>query len=202
MKERKREQRSAAAVMLPKEHVSDIGWGFIVAWGISVIFTGTFTKGDVSNLGLFWLASMVGTPVGLIAFFFCKTPLANAKTVDTLQLLALAGTVVGTAMLALSMWSDPGLTDTLQVVGGIISSLGTAVYTVLWGAYYTALDMQRIERSAAYSLMLSFVCYACVLIVPEPFAIVFIACLPFVLPSERRVGGQARCCKGRFAVSV
>lgn len=180
MKERKREQRNASAVLLPRRHMSDLGWGFIVAWGISIIFTGTFTHDDASNLGVFWLTSMIGAPAGLLSFFLLKDPLATPKTRDMLQLLALAGMVVGTAMLALSLSSDAGLAVALQVFGGIVSSLGTAVYTILWGTYYASLDMQRIERSAAYSLMIAFACYACVLLAPEPFAVVLIACFPFL----------------------
>ncbi|WP_180326503.1 response regulator transcription factor [Raoultibacter phocaeensis] len=179
MKKLNHNQRNTSAVLLPTRHISDLGWGFIVAWGISIIFTGTFTHDDASNLGVFWFTSMLGAPVGLLAFFFLKDPLSNRKMRDMLHLLALAGMVVGTAMLALSLYSDEALSVALQIIGGIVSSLGTAVYTILWGTYYTSLDMQRIERSAAYSLILAFACYACVLVLPEPFAIVLIACFPF-----------------------
>ena len=203
MRLRNKEHRSGSGVLLPKRHAADLGWGFIVAWGLSIIFTGTFTNDDASNLGTFWLASMVGTPVGLLALSLAKDPFRSERVVDIAQMLALAGMVVGTAMLALSLWSESELVFGMQLFGGAVSSLGMAVFTVLWGSYYTKLDMQRIERSAAYSLMLAFGCYACVLVVPTSIAIVVLVCLPFFsilcLRSRSAKGGEAE--SGDDAVS-
>ena len=76
---------------------------------------------------------MVGTPVGLLALSLAKDPFRSERVVDIAQMLALAGMVVGTAMLALSLWSESELVFGMQLFGGAVSSLGMAVFTVLWG---------------------------------------------------------------------
>lgn len=75
--ERSRES-GLKALILPKEHLTDLGWGFIAAWGLIVVFTGTFAENDQSNLGVFWLASMVGTPIGLLALAFADKAFRNS----------------------------------------------------------------------------------------------------------------------------
>lgn len=172
----------------------DMGWGFSVAWGLSIVFTGTFAQGDTSNLGTFWLASMIGAPAGLLGFFFVRKRLDRERA-DLLQLLALAGMVVGTAVLALSMGTDPVLAGGMQLAAGLVSSLGTAVFTVQWGSHYATLDMQRIERSAVFSLIVAFLCYACALVAPRPVSMVIVVCLPFLSAvslkgAQRRAPGE------------
>lgn len=162
------------------QRLPDLGWGFIVAWGISTVFTSTFTEDGAANLGWFWLASMVGAPSGLLAFFFVKSGISSTRAADVGMLAALAGMVFGTALLELSLWIDPVQVVSVQVVAGLVSSWGTAVFTVLWGSYYAKLDMQRIERMAAYSLVLAFCCYALVLVLPALLAAGAVACLPFL----------------------
>lgn len=179
MKRHEQQQTYLASERFSRSHLVDVGWGFAVAWGLAVVFTDTFSQGSTSNLGLFWLASMVGTPAALLAFFFVKRPLREQR-IEQLQLLALAGMVVGTAVLALSLWAEPALASGMQLVGGLVSSFGAAVFAVLWGAHYTMLDLRRIERSAAFALILAFACYAAVLVLPDLVAMVFVVCLPFL----------------------
>lgn len=68
----------------------------------------------------------------------------------------------------------------MQLVGGLVSSFGAAVFAVLWGVHYTMLDLRRIERSAAFALILAFACYAAELVLPDLVAMVFVVCLPFL----------------------
>ena len=180
MKRHEQQQTYLASERFSRSHLVDVGWGFAVAWGLAVVFTDTFSQGSTSNLGLFWLASMVGTPAALLAFFFVKRPLREQR-IEQLQLLALAGMVVGTAVLALSLWAESALASGMQLVGGLVSSFGAAVFAVLWGVHYTMLDLRRIERSAAFALILAFACYAAdCLVLPDLVAMVFVVCLPFL----------------------
>ncbi len=179
MKRHEQQQTYLASERFSRSHLVDVGWGFAVAWGLAVVFTDTFSQGSTSNLGLFWLASMVGTPAALLAFFFVKRPLREQR-IEQLQLLALAGMVVGTAVLALSLWAESALASGMQLVGGLVSSFGAAVFAVLWGVHYTMLDLRRIERSAAFALILAFACYAAELVLPDLVAMVFVVCLPFL----------------------
>lgn len=149
-----------------RPQLSDLGWGFLVAWGISIIFTGAFSGNDGSNLGAFWIASMAGAPCGLLLFFFSKYRLSSRRTTDTLHIAALTAMTVGTALLLVSLSTSNSITLVLQVTGGLISSLGTSVFTVLWGARFSSLNMRQIESFAAYSLLLAFSCYALVLFQP------------------------------------
>ena len=161
------------------QDLANMGWGFTVAWGLAVIFTGTFTGGDTANMGTFWFASMLGVPIGLVALALPRRLATGERAKDLLQTAALAGMVMGTAMLAASLVCDAGQAFALQLAGGLVSSLGSAVFTVLWGVRYVSLDMRRIERSATGALTLSFACYACALALPTPLAMVFVAALPF-----------------------
>ena len=119
MKRHEQQQTYLASERFSRSHLVDVGWGFAVAWGLAVVFTDTFSQGSTSNLGLFWLASMVGTPAALLAFFFVKRPLREQR-IEQLQLLALAGMVVGTSVLALSLWAESALASGMQLVGGLV----------------------------------------------------------------------------------
>ena len=178
--------------------VVDSGWGFSVAWGLAVVFTGTFSRGDAPDLGVFWLASMIGTPSGLLGFFFAKRSLSACR-LDQLQMLALSGMAVGTAVLALSLEvGDPVLVGGMHLVAGLVSSLGAAVFVVLWGVRYSSFDVRRIERSAVYALILAFSCYALVLVVPDLVAMVLVVCLPFLSALSLRAarGGDGVSARG------
>ncbi|MVX59981.1 hypothetical protein GKZ27_00615 [Enterorhabdus mucosicola] len=91
---------------------------------------------------------------------------------------AVASMTLGVALLTVSpsMASDVGV-HALQAAGGFVSAVGTAVFTVLWGAHYASLDMTRIERMATASLIVAFACYAVVLVLPRLPAIVFVGLL-------------------------
>lgn len=205
MKRHEQQQTYLASERFSRSHLVDVGWGFAVAWGLAVVFTDTFSQGSTSNLGLFWLASMVGTPAALLAFFFVKRPLREQR-IEQLQLLALAGMVVGTAVLALSLWAEPALASGMQLVGGLVSSFGAAVFAVLWGAHYTMLDLRRVECSAVYALILAFSCYALILALPDLVAMAFVVCLPFLSALALRaahVGGdEATGCAGGDGVRL
>lgn len=159
----------------------DIGWGFIVAWGLATVFTPVFSGGGAANLGAFWLTSMIGAPVGLLAFFLLPVSLDTARARALASLGAVASMTLGVVLLAVSpsIASDAGV-QALQVVGGFVSAVGTAVFTVLWGTHYASLDMTRIERMATASLIAAFACYAAVLALPRLLAILIIGCLPFL----------------------
>lgn len=159
---------------------ADLGWGFIVAWGISVIFSDVFSFGEQSNLGFFWVSSMVGTSCGLIFLFFCKLDFKINNVSNAFQFFALSVMILGTVSLIISLYVDEMLATALQILGGLISSLGTAIFTVLWGARFSALNMQQIESYAAYSLLLAFGCYAFILFVPQVIGFVFVLLLPIL----------------------
>lgn len=154
----------------------DIGWGFIVAWGLATVFTPIFTSGQI-NMGTFWFTSMIGAPVGLLALFFMPQLLATKHLREIAVFLAVASMTLGIVLLEIPAPVDDE--SLLQGVAGIISSFGTAIFTVLWGRHYSQLDPARIEKMATSSLIVSFVCYALILVVPNIFSIVLICCLPF-----------------------
>lgn len=154
--------------------LSDIGWGFIVAWGLGVIFTPVLGHGQ-TNMGIFWFTSMIGAPVGLMALYAMPSLLATRRASELALFAAVAGMTLGLAPFVI-----PSLgIFFLQGAGGFVSALGSAVFTVLWGRRYASFDMARIERMAAASLILSFACYAVLIVSPRPLATLFIYCLPF-----------------------
>lgn len=156
--------------------LSDIGWGFIVAWGLGVIFTPVLGHGQ-TNMGIFWFTSMIGAPVGLMALYAMPRLLATRRASELALFAAVAGMTLGLAPFVIpSLGID---TFFLQGAGGFVSALGSAVFTVLWGRRYASFDMARIERMAAASLILSFACYAALIVSPRPLAMLFIYCLPF-----------------------
>ena len=160
------------------ECLPDVGWGFIVAWGLSTVFTDVFSASGSANLGPFWFSSMVGAPAGLLLCFFA--PSLKRKAAYSLTLLtAVSAMTLGLILLALSLQSSAGAAE-MQVAGGLVSSMGTAVFTVLWGSHYARLDAARIERMAACSLTVAFGCYALVLVLPRVAAALFVGCLPFL----------------------
>lgn len=164
-----------------RHSLPDIGWGFIVAWGLATVFTPVFSAGDTANMGVFWLASMIGAPVGLFSLFLLPVSLTTTRARTLAFLGAVASMTLGVALLTVSpsMASDVGV-HALQAAGGFVSAVGTAVFTVLWGAHYASLDMTRIERMATASLIAAFACYAVVLVLPRLPAILFVGCLPFL----------------------
>lgn len=128
-------------------------------------------------MGVFWFTSMIGAPAGLIGFYFVPQALETHRAREIALLAAVAGMTLG---LAPYVVPSPALEATyLQGAGGFISALGSAVFTVLWGRHYATLDMARIERMAAASLILSFACYAAFIVAPKPLATLLIYCLPF-----------------------
>lgn len=165
-------------LILPKEHLADLGWGFIVAWGLIVVFTGTFAESGQSNLGVFWLASMVGTPAGLIALAFARKVFDSNGSIDIMLICALAGMMLGTTLLTISVAHGEIDGFHMQAIGGIVSSLGVSAFTVMWGDRYSKMNMQRIERSATYSIVLAFACYALEIVLPSTLSFV----LPILLP--------------------
>lgn len=167
------------ALILPKEHLADLGWGFIVAWGLIVVFTGTFAGNGQSNLGVFWLASMVGTPVGLLALAFADKAFKSSETIDIMLICALAGMILGTVLLIIDVTRSESDSLLMQASGGLVSSLGVAAFTIMWGGRYSKMNMQRIERSATYSIMLAFACYALEIALPSTISLV----LPILLPA-------------------
>lgn len=176
--ERSRES-GLKALILPKEHLADLGWGFIVAWGLIVVFTGTFAENDQSNLGVFWLASMMGTPIGLLALAFADKAFRNSEVIDTMLICALAGMTLGTVLLIVDVTHSEGDSFLMQASGGFVSSLGVSAFTVMWGERYSKMNMQRIERSATYSIMLAFACYALEIALPNTMSLI----LPILLPA-------------------
>ncbi len=159
--------------------VPDFGWGFVVAWGLAVIFSGKFTGGAGANLGVFWLFSMIGAPLGLLVLALCKDPFGDKNITHILEVSALAGMMLGTTLLALSLWNNE-TSEVLKAFAGAISSLGSAVFTVLWGIHYTKLSVQQIESSAIASVSLAFVCYAIVLLLPDVLAMILVAVFPLL----------------------
>lgn len=170
-------QKEASAFAGVAECLPDVGWGFIVAWGLSTVFTDVFSASGSANLGPFWFASMVGAPAGLLLCFLAPRP-AHAAVRNLTLLAAVSSMTLGLILLALSLQSGAGAE--MQVAGGFVSSLGTAVFTVLWGSHYARLDAARIERMAACSLTVAFGCYALVLVLPRTAAALFVGCLPFL----------------------
>lgn len=181
-------RRGLGALVLPRRHATDLGWGFIVAWGLIAVFTGTFTSGEGSNLGLFWLASMIGTPLGLLGLAFARKVLQSEVARDVLFICALAGMMLGTVLLVTATLHEGHDGPFVQVCGGAISSLGVAAFTVMWGEHYSKLDMQRIERSAAYAMMLAFGCYALELLLPAGAKMAFPVLLPVLSAICLKVG--------------
>ena len=174
------------------QNVPDVGWGFIVAWGLATVFSPVFSEGDTANMGAFWLASMLGAPIGLLLFFLLPVSLNGSRAQGLAQNFALSGMTLGLALLEISLYS-PSAGFTLQIGGGFVSALGTAIFTVLWGAHYASLDMKRIERMATCSLIVAFACYALILVLPRIAAVVIIGCLPFlssVCLSIKHQGGE------------
>ena len=115
------------------------GWGFVIAWGISIIFTDAFSVSGSSNLGMFWTCSMVGAPISLLAFYFVKDDLKQLRY--RLDVAALILMVLGTACLAMSLFDAfDDVSTLLQISGGLVSSIGTAFFTVLWGSRYSCLN--------------------------------------------------------------
>lgn len=158
------------------ELLTDTGWGLIVAWGLGVIFTPTLS-GEQTNMGVFWLTSMIGAPVGLLAFYFAPHALATRRSREIALFAAVAGMTLGLAPFVIPASTLESVY--LQGAGGFISALGSAVFTVLWGRHYASLDMARIERMATTSLILAFICYVMLIASPAPVATLLIYCLPF-----------------------
>ena len=177
-------QRGITRTEMPAMRWHDLGWGLTSAWGISTVFSSAFAGSETANLGLFWTVSMTFTPLTLLAFFLaCRSDLSR-KTSDMLSMLAMAGMVLGTVGLGLSVnlasSLDAATVVALQVISGAISSFGMASYHVLWGDRYTSWDLPRVELAAVCSLVLAFVCYATVMALPHVAAMVFLAALPVV----------------------
>lgn len=112
-----------------------------------------------------------------MALYAMPRLLATRRASELALFAAVAGMTLGLAPFVIpSLGID---TFFLQGAGGFVSALGSAVFTVLWGRRYASFDMARIERMAAASLILSFACYAALIVSPRPLATLFIYCLPF-----------------------
>lgn len=155
----------------------DAGWGFVVVWGLAVIFTPVLS-GDEVNMGIFWLTSMIGAPVGLLAFFILPLNIQSQRAKEVAVMLAVGMMTLGIVLLELPLACTES--QAMQGVGGLVSGLGTAVFTVLWGSRYASFSVLRIERMATASLILAFLCYLIVLWVPRIVGIVLIGCFPFL----------------------
>lgn len=160
--------------------LSDAGWGFNVVWGLAVVFTPVLSGSDV-NMGIFWLTSMIGTPLGLLAFFMLPFKLETYRAKEIAVIFAVGVMTLGIVLLKVPISPVSGVeSQFMQGLGGFVSGLGSSVFTVLWGGHYASLAMPRIERMATASLILAFLCYLVVLVVPQGVGIILVGCFPFL----------------------
>lgn len=160
-----------------KLSLSDAGWGFNVVWGLAVVFTPVLSGSDV-NMGTFWLTSMIGTPLGLLAFFVLPFKFDSHRAKEIAVIFAVGVMTLGIVLLRIPV---SGVDDQfMQGLGGFVSGLGSSVFTVLWGSHYAFLAMPRIERMATASLILAFLCYLIVLVVPQGVGLILVGCFPFL----------------------
>ncbi|MEC4184151.1 LuxR family transcriptional regulator [Adlercreutzia sp. R21] len=149
-----------------------------MAWGLIAVFSNLFAAEGEVNLGSFWLASMVGAPAGLLAFFFFGRETPDERTEQLLDIVAAAAMIFGVLLLEAASGIEGESREPICILAGLVSSFGTAAFTVAWGAQYVKLDMGAIERMAALSLLVSFACYGLVLILPRLAALGVILVLP------------------------
>lgn len=160
--------------------VFDVGWGFQLGWGLVSTFTDVFSSEGTANLGAFWISSMLGISLGLLACCFLGERLKLDDDSSPFLIAALVSMVLGDIVLAACLCLRPAWSEALQFFAGLLSSLGSAAFVVSWGIHYSRLDMQRIERSATLSLIVEYACYVLVLVLPQAVSVVFVTCLPLV----------------------
>lgn len=160
--------------------VFDVGWGFQLGWGLASTFTDVFSSDGSASLGAFWISSMLGISLGLLACCFLGERLKLDDGSSPFLIAALASMVLGDVVLAACLWLQPAWSEALQFLAGLLSSLGSAAFVVSWGIHYSRLDMQRIERSATLSLIVEYACFVLVLVLPQALSVVFVTCLPLV----------------------
>lgn len=161
-------------------HLSNGGWGFLIAWGLATVLTDLFMPDGSLDLGWFWLASMIGAPIGLLGFFLAGKRSLDERTWEVLVISAVSAMTIGTVLLELSTHLASEQRHILCVTAGLLSSLGTAILTVAWGTQYSRLDMAAIERVSALSLFVGFVSYALVIFLPRTAGVVLTALLPLL----------------------
>ena len=151
---------------------ASIGWGFLVAWGMTGMLMSPQTL-DIAELSLIGIVTTTTNIVGYGLFALlsgrgllrfeiekrCGSPLVVGAAI-TMLLWSLGYITLGTA---------GGLMFVLALLSLALASLAYVVLFVLWARFYTALGAARIESLAVWSTLLcAFVYMAAMLLLPLP----------------------------------